>query len=68
VNVVVDGHVVLDFAVITNGDPISNKYALPHGNVFSDSGTTADMHEVPNSGAVTYLGTVINNGAGMDCN
>src|SRR5690554_6848992 len=65
-HVVVHRHVVLDFAVIADGDFIPDEHVLAHGNVLTDSGPAAYVHEVPYAGAITYLRAFINDRAGVN--
>jgi len=66
VDVVVNRDVVLDFAVIGDGDSIAHEHILAHGDVFSDSGTAAYVDEMPHPGAFADLSAFIYNGAGVD--
>src|SRR5690554_5051499 len=65
-HVVVHRDVVLDFAVIADGNFISDEHVLAHGDVFADSGPAAYVHEVPYAGTITYLGSFVYDGTGVD--
>src|SRR5690606_10253661 len=62
VNVVVNGDVVLDFAMVTNGDLVAHKDVLPKGHSLANFCAAAYMHKVPHAAAFTNLRAFVYDG------
>src|SRR5690554_2259489 len=65
-HVVVHRHVVLDFAVVADGDFIPDEHVLAHGNVLTDSGPAAYVYKVPYARTINYLCAFVYNRAGVN--
>src|SRR5690606_175680 len=62
VNIVVHRYIVLDFTVVADGDFIPDKDILPQGNTLTNFGSSANMHKMPDTAALTDLCAFINDG------
>jgi hypothetical protein len=58
-------NVVLDLAVVADHDPVAYKTVLSHRHSLANAGPAANVDEMPNAGAVSYLGALVDDGAGM---
>lgn len=72
-NIIIELHcviyrdVVLHFDVVADHHVVSHEYILPERTTLTDPCTAADVHPMPNSGAFTDLGAIVNDRGGVGC-
>ena len=61
INVIVNGNIVLNLAVVADLGPVAHEYVLPQRYTPADLGAAADMHPMPDSRFLANLGPFIYN-------